>query len=198
MYLVQPVFTHWLKVGAADMKKCIRCEIQLTQNNTTNYRLKNYIYKCNECIRSEKKEYARKFFENNPDRCRDRSRVHKARLRANSPVKYSCHQMRSSASKRAKAFDLPFDITSDYLISIAPEFCPVMGYKLAYGGGDKTKASPSLDRINPKKGYIVGNVQVLSLIANTMKNEATVEELNSFANWVNSGFSTQPQVKSKI
>lgn len=36
---------------------------------------------------------------------------------------------------------------------------------------------PSLDRINPDRGYVPGNVQVISFRANTLKNNATREEL---------------------
>lgn len=37
--------------------------------------------------------------------------------------------------------------------------------------------SPSLDRIDSSKGYVKGNVRVISARANMLKNNATVEEL---------------------
>ena len=68
---------------------------------------------------------------------------------------------------------------------IIPEFCPVLGFKLERNFG-KTAApnSPSVDCIIPERGYVPGNIQVISYKANAMKNNATEEELVSFALWV--------------
>lgn len=37
--------------------------------------------------------------------------------------------------------------------------------------------SPSIDRIDPKRGYVRGNVVVVSMRANSIKREATIDEL---------------------
>ena len=42
----------------------------------------------------------------------------------------------------------------------------------------------SLDRIIPELGYVPGNVQVISQLANAMKWDSTREERLTFANWV--------------
>lgn len=45
----------------------------------------------------------------------------------------------------------------------------------------KEDNSYSLDRIDPNKGYIKGNIWVISLRANRIKNDATVSELRMIA-----------------
>ena len=75
-----------------------------------------------------------------------------------------------SAQRRAKECSREFSITLEDIV--IPEFCPYLGIKM-----DK----PSLDRIDTSKGYIPGNVQVISFKANTMKSNASINELITFA-----------------
>ena len=100
------------------------------------------------------------------------------------PVRYSCYRMSDNAGRRARARGLPHDLTIDYLVSIAPERCPVFGWKLKYGTGARQIYSASLDRIIPEHGYVQGNVQIISTLANSMKQDACEEELKKFAEWI--------------
>ena len=43
---------------------------------------------------------------------------------------------------------------------------------------------PSLDRIIPTKGYIPGNIAVISQRANCIKSDATSEEIEAVHNWL--------------
>lgn len=164
-----------------EVKLCIKCDVLLDGSNTTWYRQKNHIHKCNDCTRVEKRDQAR---------LRDKSvtntntRKHLAKLKAENPKKYTARQQYSSAQKRAIALGLPFDITTKYIEGIAPDMCPVLGLTLKYGGGGKTLGSASVDRIDPQKGYVQGNVQIVSNLANVMKSNATPEQLLAFAEWI--------------
>ncbi len=44
--------------------------------------------------------------------------------------------------------------------------------------------------VEKSRGYTKDNIQVISYKANTMKNNATIEELKLFSNWINITFGT--------
>lgn len=88
-----------------------------------------------------------------------------------------------SARARAKRQNIPFDLTeNDFEI---PEFCPCFGFKLVQNEKKSCPQSATLDQIIPGNGYVCGNVQVISLKANTMKSNASKDDLNKFVEWIN-------------
>ena len=117
-----------------------------------------------------------------------RSKKHQDKLMS---TKEGCIKRRLFETKyRAKKLNIPFDLTLEYLISIAPNICPVFGTELSWGHqtGKILQTSASLDKIDPDKGYVIGNVQWLSNLANTMKSKATIEQLSKFADWVKTNY----------
>ena len=64
-----------------------------------------------------------------------------------------------------------------------PKVCPVLGIKLDWGRNGHQPNSPSLDRIDNTKGYIPGNVMIMSNLANKMKSNSTPEQLNQFSRY---------------
>jgi len=80
-------------------------------------------------------------------------------------------QLLRSARQRAKEKGMECTITQND-INI-PELCPV--FKVPFLKG--TEYAPSLDRIDNIKGYIPGNVIVVSRKANVMKNNGTLQDL---------------------
>ena len=86
------------------------------------------------------------------------------------------------AHHRAKSKGIEFNIEiSDIVI---PETCPILGLPIKKAIDGNRDLSPSLDRIDNAKGYIKGNIQVISFKANAMKLTADKSELINFANWV--------------
>lgn len=85
------------------------------------------------------------------------------------------------AKSRAKVKNLEFNLTIEDLI--LPTFCPILGIKLEVSNEKFSDNSPSLDRIDNSKGYVAGNVWVISLLANQMKRTATREQLIAFGKW---------------
>lgn len=79
----------------------------------------------------------------------------------------------------AKAKGIPFDLDVDYILSIYPKdnLCPVFGTELAFGCTEGRNNSPSLDRIIPSLGYTKGNIIIVSLKANRIKQNASPEEI---------------------
>ena len=80
-----------------------------------------------------------------------------------------------TAKKNATRCEVPFALKDEDIV--IPEYCPVLGIKIQRGVGMPCNASPSLDRIVPAKGYVSGNVRVISQRANTLKSNATLTEM---------------------
>ena len=97
-------------------------------------------------------------------------------------IKKILSQRKSEAKKKG----LPFDIDLEYLCNIAYDNCPVLKFPLSWGErkGHATDNSPSLDKFDPKKGYVIGNVCWISFKANTIKSNASLQEIQAVAQWV--------------
>ena len=103
----------------------------------------------------------------------------KVRMAA-APLLYMVRSLRG----RAKHEGIPFDLTVDDVF--LPEHCPVLGVKLAAarGQGNRTEAAPSFDRLDSSKGYVRGNVWIISMRANRIKSNGSAEEHERIAAWM--------------
>lgn len=160
----------------------------------------------------DRKEYHQKYFQKNKEKIREKhgKRVReyqienaeyfkekrRAHLKRNIP-----QRIFEYAANRARRRGLDFNITLEDVLEVWTDTCPVFKEELTdtYGSG-KSVRSPynySLDRIDSSKGYIKGNLQILSYKANLMKSDATPKELVAFAKGIlelfdKSGEYTQP------
>ena len=90
-----------------------------------------------------------------------------------------------ASKRRAKLKNLAFNLSSDYLEKIFPKtcICPILGYKMKVANINLGKLSPTLDRINPRLGYVKGNVEFVTNIANLMMTSANGRDIKKFVKW---------------
>ena len=87
----------------------------------------------------------------------------------------------SNIKSRCKRIGREFSIElEDILI---PEKCPVFGFDLKREDRQTWMCAPSVDRIDSSKGYIKGNITVVSRRANIIKRDATIQELEQLFNY---------------
>ena len=118
-----------------------------------------------------------------PDKQREYQRKWMQRKDRNRPIVATQRffYIRSSKLKeRARNKGIGFDLSGEYLAEIWPEdsICPALKIKMEKGTeGVSTFCSPSIDRINPNLGYIKGNVQWVSFLANLIMSNATADQV---------------------
>lgn len=150
-----------------------------------------YKDKNSEAAKASQKRSSRKYYSRNRQnqilKAAKYNREHKEQVNARSvirrsnklpPEKVLWWNARNRSVSKGITFDLEI---ADCLV---PELCPVLGIPLVIGIGHAKDNSPSLDRINPSLGYIKGNVRVISHKANTIKSNATIQELEKVLNYV--------------
>ncbi len=89
----------------------------------------------------------------------------------------------ANAKSRAKKNGIIFTLKFEDVPEI-PKTCPILDIPLFNGVKVCCPNSPSLDRKIPSKGYVPGNVEIISQRANQIKSDATVEELGRVYNYM--------------
>lgn len=151
-------------------RKCIRCNIvkSLTEFNK---RINNTSGYCSHCKSCNKLEY-KVFRVNN---------IEKVLL--------------STTRRRAKSKNIKFNLSIEDII--IPKLCPVLEIPIVIGEDKYYDNSPSIDRIDPKEGYTKENIAIISHRANTIKNAATVVEIDKIRNWMVNIYKEQIKVLEK-
>ena len=91
-------------------------------------------------------------------------------------------EMFYGAKTRAKGSGLDFNITIDDIV--IPDICPIFNIPLFRGKGSSSGNSPSLDRRDNSKGYVKGNICVISNRANSLKRDTTIEDLEKIIKYM--------------
>lgn len=115
----------------------------------------------------------------------DKAKIAKQRWKDKNPKRAWAVYATGAAKMRAALKGLDFALTSDYIELITPDNCPVFNEPFLFVGNKVMKPfSASLDRLDSTKGYIPGNVVVISMKANSIKNAYGSKELMAVATWL--------------
>lgn len=128
-------------------------------------------YKNDPIYREKQQQNSKQWRISNPERMRE----HRKTWESYNPAWIMYH----NAKRRAKECNVPFEISFKDII--IPTHCPVLGLELT---SNNRETNPSLDRIIPELGYIVGNICVISMRANRLKQDATVQELQQLIQYM--------------
>lgn len=133
-------------------------------------------------FKRKNREYAKKTYDKyalkNRDKILERRRAGYIELVKNNPAKKCWIAAKSRSVRKGLEFNLSIE---DIII---PEFCPVLGIPLFFSAGKKTDNTPSVDRVDNSKGYVKGNVRVISNKANTLKSSMSLEELKKIVQYI--------------
>jgi hypothetical protein len=140
--------------------KCKYCDTEFEPKRP------NQFYCARSCVQKA-------FYRNNPDKMKAK----RVKQRKASVEKYILSRIKS----RAKSKNIQFDLEeSDIKI---PETCPVLGIPLSFGiSTGFNHSSPSVDRVDPRKGYVKTNIRIISWRANLLKSDASADELEKVLN----------------
>lgn len=94
------------------------------------------------------------------------------------PQGYLCTRIRNRAKEKGLEFNLE---PSDFVV---PDVCPVTKLKLFFTDHGITDNTPTVDRIDNSKGYIKGNVAIISWRANKAKSDLSIDEIKALAEYV--------------
>lgn len=135
-----------------------------------------------------RRSYNQAWKEKNRTTVRTRERE-RARKRAGTGEGYRALWL-NNVKLRAKVKGIPFNITLDDLVF--PDTCPVLGIPMIARSGAFHDNSPSIDRIVPEKGYVKGNVRIISYRANRIKCHASIEDLRAILAYMERELGSSP------
>jgi predicted nucleic acid-binding Zn-ribbon protein len=197
-------------------KRCSKCgeEWPLTMFHAKKRAVDGRMSHCKKCNCEKSRQYTK----NNPGRRKaarkayydaNREKLNKAnrqRYWANSEeIKALAKQKRTgkqgclrtmlgSAKARSKEKGWDCDLDIDYLVSIAPDYCPVDNKPFDWNrkresltdGESFDYSIPSIDRTDSAKGYIKGNVAIIGDQWNRWKNNMQLDDLIVLTKYVRS------------
>lgn len=136
-------------------------------------------YKCRSCSSAE---FAR--WKQTPGYARrlEKELRRRADLKASDPKARWASMALSASKKRAKQLGLSHELTAEWVRKAADaEVCPLLEIPLRYGNTAPSADSAAIDRKDNTLGYTPDNCWVISMLANRVKTNATVEQVVTIA-----------------
>ena len=167
-------------------KKCNTCKALLPLNLFTKNKANKkdgLQYTCKDCDNT--RQAKRRI--DNKDEILEYSRKYQANRRTD--FTYRLQMLLNASKQRAISKNREHTITLQDIKSKYPTDgkCPVFGISLEFGNAGFRDSSPSIDRIDSNKGYTPDNIQIISWKANSIKRNASLEELILLVNYLNQG-----------
>lgn len=168
------------------MIKCSTCKFEKSEDEFhKNGRTKNGLANaCKSCM----VEYKKAWWVNGG---REKEKVRSASLSSEKTTRMTewkrmnpARRLWQGAKKRASNRGMEFNIP--WTEVVIPETCPILGIKIETQNNVIKESSPSLDRIDNSKGYVIGNVRVISHRANALKNNLTLEQAERLVGYMRS------------
>lgn len=162
-------------------KICTICKIEKDTNDfykkdASKNTLRGY---CKLCQAAKWQEY----YSSNKERHLTQKKQYRKKTKTS--IEHIKMRLIEQSKKRAKNSGIMHTISAADID--APEYCPILGIKLTSNeGGFPLANSYSLDKLEPQKGYVPGNVKVISYRANSIKSDGTFEEHIKIAKYINS------------
>lgn len=160
----------------AETSMCHGCKHDLpAEQFAKDTRRKNGLrYKCRACSAAQFSEWQK------TDGYTKRVAKYKAdrrALKASDPIGRWAQMALSASRARAKKSGLEHTLTLGWLVANAPATCPLLEEPLHYNNTRTTSFSPAVDRIDNAQGYTPENCWVVSMLANRIKTNATLEQI---------------------
>ena len=179
-----------LKLYSSPIKKSILVNEKIIENNNGDlvYSTAKSEYKCQYCGETDPS----KFEPSNHITCKHcRNRL--AYEREHKDMETALYNRSLDSAYKRK---LEFNLSKEYIKTILEE----QNYKCFYTGekfidGKDIFTQPSIDRIDSNKGYIKGNIVICTVIANTVKQELTI---NNLYNLLHKFIDNEQEVREKL
>lgn len=162
--IVQPI-----KRKIIGHKECECCKkwLPISEFRLSKYGSQGVHYACKDC-----KGYVRQY----PKMSKEYTRLASEKFRVNNFRLNMLLRVKSTAKRKNLDFNLEIE---DIII---PDICPYLGIKITQiVGSGRLDSNPSVDRIDNSMGYIKGNIEIISDLANKVKRDLTIDQLLTFS-----------------